>query len=222
MRVKISEGVWIDVYNLHADAGHASTSPTPRYHPLTINPSTEAADNTARAANLRQVSDHITTYSAGNSVLVFGDTNSRYTRADDVPRLFTTANGMTDAWVQLAKNGVAPAAGSDALLCDNPSPTTACEIVDKVWYRGSPTLSLAATKFQYAGSQYLQANGSILTDHDPVLVDFKWTVSNALRVSDPQGGPHGNYYNDVPVVSLPPLLPITPFHNSYLRVAYVC
>lgn len=166
--------------------------------------STEAADNTARAANLRQVSDHITTYSAGNSVLVFGDTNSRYTRSDDVPRLFTTANGMTDAWVQLAKGGVAPAAGSDALLCDNPSSTTSCEIVDKVWYRGSPSLTLAATKFQYAGNQYLQTNGSILTDHDPVLVDFKWTVSNTLRVSDPQGGPHGDFYNDLASVSIFP------------------
>jgi hypothetical protein len=168
--------------------------------------STETADNAARAANLRQVSDHIKTFSAGNPVLVFGDTNSRYTRADDIPAVFTTENGMTDAWVQLAKGGVAPAKGSDALLCDNPSPTTACEIVDKMWYRGSPALTLTATKFTYAGSQYLQPNGSVLSDHDPVLVDFKWTVGSTLRVSDPQGGPHGDFYNDLPAVSSPPSL----------------
>ncbi|KAL5375164.1 hypothetical protein DPSP01_011371 [Paraphaeosphaeria sporulosa] len=179
MRAHVSEGVWVDLYNLHADAG------------------TEDADNTARAANLRQVSDHITTYSDGNAVLVFGDTNSRYTRASDIPGIFTTANGMTDAWVQLAKGGVAPAAGSNALLCDNPSPNTTCEIVDKMWYRGSPAFTLAATKFQYAGTQYLNADGTTLSDHDPVLVDFKWTVSNKLRVSDPQGGPHGDFYNDL-------------------------
>ncbi|KAJ4293993.1 hypothetical protein N0V90_007682 [Kalmusia sp. IMI 367209] len=179
MRAKISDGVWIDFYNLHADAG------------------TEAADNTARAANLRQVSEHIKTYSAGNSVLVFGDTNSRYTRSDDIPRIFISDNGMTDAWVQLAKGGTAPAAGSDALLCENPSSTTSCEIVDKVWYRGSPSLALTATRFQYAGSQYLQANGSVLSDHDPVLVDFKWTAREKLRVSDPVGGPHGTFFNDL-------------------------
>jgi endonuclease/exonuclease/phosphatase (EEP) superfamily protein YafD len=171
---------------------------------LTIHPSTEAADNKARAANLRQVSNYITTNSAGNSVLVFGDTNSRYTRADDVPRIFTTDNGMTDAWVQLAKGGVAPAAGSDALLCENPSPTTACEIVDKVWYRGSPSLKLTATKFTYAGSQYLQPDGNVLSDHDPVLVDFSWTASDSLRVSDPYGGDFGTFYNDVPAVSTHP------------------
>lgn len=183
MRMKVSEGVWVDVYNLHADAG------------------TETADNAARAANLRQVSQQITNNSAGNSVLVFGDTNSRYSRADDIPRVFSTDNGMTDAWVQLAKGGTAPAAGSDALLCDNPSATTSCEIVDKLWYRGSPSLTLTATKFQYAGSQYLQTNGSVLSDHDPVLVDFKWTVSDKLRISDPYGGPHGTFYNDVSTLS---------------------
>ncbi|ORY11591.1 Endonuclease/exonuclease/phosphatase [Clohesyomyces aquaticus] len=183
MRVKVSEGVWVDAYNLHADAG------------------TEAADNTARAANLRQVSDHITQYSAGNAVLVFGDTNSRYTRADDIPAIFTQQNGMTDAWVQLAKGGVAPAKGADALLCNNPSTTTSCEIVDKVWYRGSPAVNLSATRFQYAGNMFLQADGNVLSDHDPVLVDFSWTLGNTLRVSDYVGGPHGDYYNDLPTLS---------------------
>ena len=119
---------------------------------------------------------------------------------------------MTDAWVQLAKGGVAPAAGSDAITCTNPSPTTACEIVDKVWYRGSPSLKLAATKFQYAGSQYLQADGNILSDHDPVLVDFQWTASDALRVSDPFGGDFGTFYNDVSTVSSPLSTIIHSFH----------
>ncbi|KAL5384876.1 hypothetical protein PMIN06_010330 [Paraphaeosphaeria minitans] len=173
MRARVSEGVWVDLYNLHADAG------------------------TEDAANLRHVCEHITACSDGNAVLVFGDTNSRYTRASDIPGVFTTTNGMADAWVQLAKGGVAPAAGSNALLCDNPSPNTTCEIVDKMWYRGSPAFTLAATKFQYAGTQYLNADGTTLSDHDPVLVDFKWTVNSKLHVSDPQGGPHGGFYNDL-------------------------
>lgn len=179
MRVRVSEGVWIDAYNLHADAG------------------IEAEDITARAANLRQVSSHISTYSAGNPVLVFGDTNSRYTRVGDIPTVFSTDNGMTDVWVQLVKSGTPPASGSAALVCDNPSNTTECEIVDKVWYRGSPALQLNATSFEYAGKMFLQANGSVLSDHDPVLVDFSWTLGKSLRVSDPYGGPHGDFYNDL-------------------------
>ncbi|KAF2646284.1 endonuclease/Exonuclease/phosphatase [Massarina eburnea CBS 473.64] len=180
MRLRVSEGVYVDAYNLHADAG------------------TEADDLTARAANLRQVSAHIETYSAGNAVLVFGDTNSRYTRTADVPTVFITSNGMTDAWVELAKGGVIPTVES---LCDNPSTTTACEIVDKVWYRASPALTLKASTFQYAGTKFLQTNGSILSDHNPVLVDFKWSLSNTLRISDFVGGPHSDYYNDLPTLS---------------------
>ncbi|KAJ4368978.1 hypothetical protein N0V83_006060 [Neocucurbitaria cava] len=157
MRVKFAEGVSIDAYNLHADAG------------------TTAADTTARASNLRQVSDYITAHSINNSVLVFGDSNSRYTRTGDIPSIFSTANGMKDAWLELVRGGVAPQAGTDALLCDNPSPNTTCETVDKMWYRGSSAVELQAQKFQYAGNMFLQENGDVLSDHDPVLVDFAWT-----------------------------------------------
>ncbi|KAK1913404.1 hypothetical protein P3342_005340 [Pyrenophora teres f. teres] len=117
MRVKIAEGVVIDAYNLHADAG------------------TTDADNKARASNLRQVSDYIKANSIGNAVLVFGDSNSRYTRTDDIPAVFSEQNGMKDTWLQLVRNGVAPAKGADALLCSNPATTNTCEIVDKTWYR---------------------------------------------------------------------------------------
>jgi len=164
--------------------------------------STEADDLKARAANLRQVSTYIKTYSAGNPVLVFGDTNSRYTRADDIPAVFTTENGMTDAWVQLIRAGKAPTPGNGDLVCTNPSTTTSCEIVDKVWYRGSPAVALTATKFQYVGNMFLQTNGDILSDHNPVLIDFSWNTGSAsLQVSDPWGGPHGTFYNDLSTLS---------------------
>ncbi|KAF2116485.1 endonuclease/exonuclease/phosphatase family protein-like protein [Lophiotrema nucula] len=183
MRAKVSEGVWVDVYNLHADAG------------------TEPDDITARASNLQQVSDHIMTYSAGNPVLVFGDTNSRYTRAGDIPTIFTTANGMTDPWVELIHGGEPPTVES---LCDNPSPNNTCEIVDKVWYRGSATLNLNATSFDYVGEKFLQADGNVLSDHDPVLVEYEWTLGSTLRLSDPFGGPHGDWYSDLDVIASTP------------------
>jgi endonuclease/exonuclease/phosphatase family metal-dependent hydrolase len=183
MRVQISSGIWIDVYNLHADAG------------------TEAADLTARAANLRQVSQHITTYSAGNPVLVFGDTNSRYTRSADVPSIFATDNGMTDAWVQIPRNGVAPTPGAADIVCTNPSETTSCETVDKVFYRGSPAVQLSATAFDYVGDKFLQANGDILSDHNPVLVNFTWSQGQNLRMSDYTGGPHGDFFSDIPTLA---------------------
>ena len=124
------------------------------------------------------MSDYIKQNSEGNAVLVFGDSNSRYTRAVDVATIFRTENGMTDAWVELIRSGEEPAPGSEAIVCENPSTTTACEIVDKVWYRGSSDVTLRATEFQYAGNMFLQEDGNILSDHNPVLVDFSWSLSN--------------------------------------------
>ncbi|KAI2484375.1 Jacalin domain containing protein [Pyrenophora tritici-repentis] len=183
MRVKFAEGVVIDAYNLHADAG------------------TTAADNTARAANLRQVSDYIKANSIGNAVIVFGDSNSRYTRTDDIPAIFSEQHGMKDTWLQLVRNGVAPAKGADALLCSNPATTNTCEIVDKTWYRGSPAVSLEAKKFDYAGHMFLQENGDLLSDHNGVLVDFTWSLVDRFRVSDVFGGEEGTWYNDLDTIS---------------------
>jgi len=138
---------------------------------------TTAADLKARAANLRQVSDFIKSRSNGTPVVVFGDSNTRYTRGpDDIPGVFKAENGMTDAWVQLVKGGVPPVGGSEALVCENPSATTACETVDKVWYRGNAAIEVKATKFDYVGDMFLQADGSILSDHNPVQVDFTWRL----------------------------------------------
>ena len=108
---------------------------------------------------------------------------------------------MTDAWVSLALGGKPPAPGSPDLLCQNPSPTTACEIVDKVWYRGSPAVTLTATQFQYVGNLFLQPDGSVLSDHDPVLVDFTWSLGAKLRLSDPYGGSGGSFFNNLEVLA---------------------
>lgn len=218
MRMKIDQGVWIDVYNLHTDAGYGSclsfspstfskhtqqcTFQTPHTSissssPLT-HPSTEDADQTARQSNIQQVADHIDTYSTGNAVLVFGDTNSRYTRTLDNIRLFSTQSSLTDAWVQIIHAGTPPSVES---LCDNPSTTPSCETVDKLFYRGSPAVNLTATAFEYASSMFLQSNGSILSDHNPIHIDLAWSVEDvALRQSDFFGGPHGTWFSDVPAL----------------------
>ncbi|KAI0181768.1 endonuclease exonuclease phosphatase family protein [Hypoxylon sp. FL1284] len=180
MRVAIDEGAYVDVYNLHADAG------------------TEDEDETARAANLQEVADAIDTRSAGNAVLVYGDTNSRYTRAADKITVFSEQNGMTDPWVELIRGGAVP---DTETLCDNPSTTNECETVDKVFYRGSPVLDLSATYWSYASSQFLQANGSILTDHNPITVNFTWSAGSTLRQSSFWGGPHGDWFNDATVLA---------------------
>lgn len=180
MRARLDDGVYVDLYNLHTDAG------------------TEDDDETARNANVAQVADYIDVWSVGNAVMVFGDTNSRYSRTKDNIRLFASQNGLTDAWVQLIRGGVVP---TEETLCDNPSNTTYCEIVDKVLYRGSAVFSLEATFFDYLGNSFLQSDGNILSDHDPITVNLDWTSSSSLRQSDFWGGPHGTWFSDAPTLA---------------------
>lgn len=167
---------YVDVYNLHADAG------------------TNTEDKTARNSNLAQVSSHIKAWSSGLPVLLFGDTNCRYTRTEDNIAIFSSANGMMDAWVELIHGGSVPTIES---VCDNPSLTNECEIVDKVFFRGSTIASLTATEFNYEGKMFLQDDGNILSDHNPIRVNFTLADGGSLKMSPLSGGPHGDPFSDV-------------------------
>lgn len=180
VRAQIDEGVYADFYNLHTDAG------------------TEEDDLRARAANLQQVSEYIKKQSAGNAVVLFGDTNSRYSRTRDGIPIFRQQNAMTDTWVELQRGGVEPTAET---LCDNPSRDNTCETVDKVFYRASPLVDLRAVGWAYESTRFLQANGDLLSDHNPIAVNFTWAAGARLRQSGFWGGPHGTWFSDVPALA---------------------
>ncbi|KAH8590214.1 endonuclease/Exonuclease/phosphatase [Bisporella sp. PMI_857] len=181
MRVQISEGVNVDFYNLHADAGN------------------ESGDQAARTSNFKQIADYIDTWSVGNAVVLYGDTNSRWTRAVvDGLGVFSTQNGMKDAWVELIRGGVTP---TELTTCDNPSLTNYCEVVDKIFYRPSKVVNLQASYWSYDSTNFLQADGSILTDHNAIRADIQWSLSSTTRQSNYFGGDGGYWFNNI--VALP-------------------
>lgn len=183
MRMQVSPitdnntATFIDAYNLHADAGITD------------------ADEVARNSNLNQVLTYAETWSAGNAVLIFGDTNSRYSRVLDTAVRSILDAGYTDAWVEHARGGVVPTAES---LCINPqvSGNITCETVDKIWYKSSPLVTLDAESFDYIGTWFLGADGTTLSDHNPINVNFTWTAGAALQQSGFWGGPHGTWFSD--------------------------
>ncbi|MEU6907017.1 jacalin-like lectin [Streptomyces coeruleorubidus] len=185
-RVRLAEGVFVDLYNVHTNAD-----------------STDDA-LAARRANVEQLSDFIQANSAGNAVIVMGDTNTRYTRTGDNIRTLLAENGLTDAWVKLVKGGTPPAQGSDALVCDQAAPADDCEVVDKVLYRGSELLTLTATRYANDWKAFLRSDGKHLSDHFPHAVDFSYTLNSSLRASDFFGGPHGTAFNDADDLPAPP------------------
>ncbi|MFJ8506387.1 jacalin-like lectin [Streptomyces avermitilis] len=181
MRERLAEGVYVDFYNLHTNAG------------------TSDGDEASRADNLNQLASFISTHSNGNAVVVMGDTNTRYTRSADTIAEFAAANGLTDAWVKLIRGGTAPAKGSDALVCDQTGATVpnTCEVVDKILYRGSKLVTLNATSYNNEHAAFLNSDGLMLSDHDPITATFSWSRASAFQLSDQFGGPHGDYFNDI-------------------------
>ncbi len=188
-RVRLAEGVLVDFYNVHSNAGSAE------------------ADLAARRANTAELSRFITANSAGNAVVVAGDTNTRYTRTGDTIRELVSANGLTDAWVREERGGVPPAAGSPALVCDDSAVTDACEVVDKILFRGNRYITLDVVRYANENAAFRTADGKMLSDHYPIAADFRWTLDPDLSLSDVWGGPHGTPFTDV--ASVPPARRVT-------------
>jgi hypothetical protein len=181
-RVRLAEGVLVDVYNLHTQAQTAD------------------ADLVARRANVLQLIGYIESYSAGHAVIVMGDTNTRYTRTgDDIWEL--QRRGFRDAWIELVRSGAVPADGDPALTCGAaPVTSPGCEIVDKVFYRDNGFVGLKALTYQVR-TDAQNAAGQDLSDHPPVAVTWTWETPADRRLSDVWGGPHGDPFDDV--ASLP-------------------
>ncbi|MEU4567394.1 hypothetical protein [Micromonospora sp. NPDC023956] len=158
-RIRLAEGVYVDFYNVHANAGSGER------------------DLAARRDNLAQLSAYITANSVGNAVVVMGDLNVRYTRTGDTIRELVAANGLTDAWVQQERGGVPPALGSPALTCDPANVTNACEVVDKILYRSNPSVRLDLVRYATEHQRFLDPAGEPLSDHYPHAAWFSWRLA---------------------------------------------
>lgn len=156
-RHEVEPGAFVDVYNLHADAGG------------------DPGSLAARRSNLRQLADFVLDNSEGNAVIVLGDFNSRYTRADDILPEFAADLGLTDVWVELSRGGVVPDLGPSLDDCGTDLAGADCERVDKIFYRSGGDVVLAALGHTVAGD-WVDAQGDQLSDHWPVAAEFGVTV----------------------------------------------
>lgn len=156
-RVSLAPDRSIDVYNVHANAG------------------VTYSDIAARRANIAQLSHAVRARSTGRAVLIMGDTNTRYTRANDNIRTLVEQNGLTDAWVQSQRGGTPPAAGDPTLLCDAAAVTDACEVVDKILFRSGGGITLTLDSYENAHAAFTDDQGKALSDHYPIAARFSWS-----------------------------------------------
>ncbi len=170
--VDFGGGVLVDFYTMHMDA------------------ETDPKDNAARASQWEQLRDAILANPNGHAVIVMGDTNSRYTR-DDILSLFINPikeagkYTVTDAWINLCKNGEYPELDNSEKLVipadkkTDPDAYRYYEIVDKVLFLNpvnpANSTTLTANSITFDAKNYQSEDGKLLGDHVPVIVNFTAT-----------------------------------------------
>lgn len=192
-RIHIPGGSSIDLYNVHVDAGDQMTD-----------------------TDLAQLSTFITATSVGRAVIVAGDFSQVYSDTGQSLTEFATANGLTDAWVQVEYNGITPTDAPGCAYADT------CEQPDKIFYRSatapnpddpaSSPVRLSAVAYANEGLNFLDSSGKDLSNHRPQSVIFSYTVAAV----GPQNVDLANWMGDLPELSDLPLtrLPIPGTHDS--------
>ncbi len=158
VRLEIVEGVTIDLYNIHANAGK-----TP-------------ADQAARRSNLLQMYEYIEENSQGRAAIVLGDFNSRYALATDTMEVFYQL-GFTDTWIEFTRGGVFPEKGETRLDSCEDLMSGECEKVDKILYRSNEQVVFKLLDYKKPEAEF-QRDGEDLSDHIPVYSQFEITVNH--------------------------------------------
>ena len=191
MRMNIAPGVTIDVYNLHGEAGDGEK------------------DSLARRLGFQQLRNYLNAESTGQPVILFGDTNCRYTAKDPIRRLTEGDSGLTDVWVQLLRGGSPPESGMPSVECPFPNQKpgapidTKCELIDKILYRSSPLVRLSPQSYLNEDLKFLTPSGGPLSDHYPVSASFLWELNPVLRaganyVGVARSANDGKRFSDLP------------------------
>jgi len=175
--MEIEPGYLVDIYDIHTDAD------------------TDADSCAARRSNMIQLANLIGERSTGKAVIVIGDTNSRYTRSEDnFEDAVVKKCGLTDAWIQLIRNGNVPADG-DALMDATKRNGPNNEVVDKIWYRSGKNVKLDATSYALLETAFTDASGKQLSDHYPITTTFKYSLNKDIKMSETFGGGGGNGFS---------------------------
>ena len=157
-RIEIAHEVYIDFYNVHANASN---------HP---------AAAAARCKNIHQLSSYIKKQSRNNAVIVMGDMNAHYCYKSDNIKNLLSDNGLHDAWVMLNKKGEFPTPIVDLPADDILSLTDTCESIDKILFRNSDQIVLDPSYYQVPKALFSDKAGRPLSDHHPVSLSFSWKL----------------------------------------------
>ena len=159
--VELAKGVYVDVYNLHADAFGGQESVE------------------ARHDNFMQTLNFINSHSKDHAVIVTGDFNNAFhfgAEGKDLYNIFVEQLGFRDVWVEHVNGGsytdFSGYSGSYWGRWDS---------VECILYRSSDTVTLTPTSHKY--KNYTDDSGAGISDHYAAAATFDYTAT-ALSSAD--------------------------------------
>lgn len=158
VKVEIVKDVWLDVYNVHANAQNNRRA------------------SSARRDNLNQLRDYIEEHSLDNALIVMGDFNAHYSFNDDNLHDFMLSTALVDSWVELQNGGLAPEAKHEFKPPHMLSISNECESIDKILYRSDKHLSLMARDYNIENNLFTNSRGLPLSDHYALALNFNWAI----------------------------------------------
>ena len=155
-RIQVASQVIIDVYNVHANAGHSARA------------------SKARRENLRQLGSYILQHSADRPLIVMGDFNAHYTFKKDNLHEFILTTGLTDGWIAFLQKGIFPEVNPTFAPMDMLSLSNETESLDKIFYRNSKNVNFTVLDYQVEIERFKNATEQALSDHLAVSMELEW------------------------------------------------
>lgn len=157
--VQIADGVYVDVYDLHADAYGAPPNAA------------------ARVAQYKQLLSFVDSFSKDHAVIITGDTNTRFMHTEsELRKQFIDEAGFKEAWVELCNDG-----NYDITYADIEKRGEAYwgiwDSVEKVFYRNGVGVSLDAVSHEFI--LLTDENRNPLSDHSAELAELSYTIDRS-------------------------------------------
>ena len=174
--VTFADGVAVDVYVLHMDAGTADSDDD-------YDSDGRDKNIVARESQLTQLANYIKSNHNKRPVIILGDTNCRYTREQLKTGFIDVLNAdnrfsIKDVWVEKIWGGTYPTYGSSSIMTSEYGAQKG-EVVDKIFY-----INTTESKLKLEANSYLHDTSVAVSDHYPVVAHFTLTDPNGKAPSE--------------------------------------
>ena len=159
--MELEPGVYVDVITVHCDAG---------YEPLSV---------AARRTNFRQLASYINeNFSDGRALIVQGDFNFKFKRQlkDDLVSNLLEPTGLKDVWAELENGGKTDISDPEFNF------SAAGDDLDRILYRSGTYMTLEPVS--KTAPELKGENGEQYTDHDPMLTEFRYTLTGSEPIPE--------------------------------------